>query len=90
MAFYKYGIAFLAGTGFGAMMTSVRREMCPLRKQQCRHRRRNADDMPETEERYEEHGRRQEKESNMGPSRRPKKGDKEKERDASYNMEESE
>jgi hypothetical protein len=46
MAFYKNGLAFLAGTGFGAVMTSVHREMCPLHRQSClyHHRRCYADD----------------------------------------------
>uniref|UniRef100_K3YLR7 Uncharacterized protein n=1 Tax=Setaria italica TaxID=4555 RepID=K3YLR7_SETIT len=36
MAFYKYGLAFLAGTGFGAATTSLRNDRChasPRRRQ---------------------------------------------------------
>uniref|UniRef100_A0A0D9X4K1 Defense-responsive protein n=1 Tax=Leersia perrieri TaxID=77586 RepID=A0A0D9X4K1_9ORYZ len=40
MAFYKYGFAFLAGTGFGAALTSLRRDHCPLHRRHCCHRRR--------------------------------------------------
>lgn len=38
MAFYKYGFAFLAGTGFGAAMASLRNDNCP-RRRHCRHHR---------------------------------------------------
>ncbi|OEL32464.1 hypothetical protein BAE44_0006517 [Dichanthelium oligosanthes] len=37
MAFYKYGLAFLAGTGFGAVTTSLRNDRCPLRRRQHCH-----------------------------------------------------
>ncbi|KAG0522560.1 hypothetical protein BDA96_07G047900 [Sorghum bicolor] len=52
MAFYKYGLAFLAGTGFGAAMTTLRNSRCPLHKHDscsC-HRRRvvGAGQSPET------------------------------------------
>ncbi|TVU42842.1 hypothetical protein EJB05_09265, partial [Eragrostis curvula] len=81
MAFYKYGLTFLAGTGFGAVMTSIRRDTCTLSKQHCRHRRcrhdvaRDEDQLPETTgERYDEYGPRKAKESDMGTSKPPKKG----------------
>jgi hypothetical protein len=44
MAFYKYGLAFLAGTGFGAAMTTtLRNSRCPLHKHDSSscHRRRH-------------------------------------------------
>ncbi|CAD6266151.1 unnamed protein product [Miscanthus lutarioriparius] len=46
MALYKYGLAFLAGTGFGAAMTSIRNSRCPLHKLHscsCHRRRRPVD-----------------------------------------------
>jgi hypothetical protein len=75
MAFYKYGLAFLAGTGFGAVMTSVHREICPLHRQRCLlYRRWYADDYdmpPEAEDKDD---------SNVRSSRRPKKAGKRKEK----------
>jgi len=86
MALYKYGLAFLAGTGLGAAMTTtLRNSRCPLHKHDscsCHRRRRpvgGAGESPETgrgirEEYYDA----QEK-----GKRCPKQGGKEKKGDKS-------
>jgi len=70
MAFYKYGLSFLAGTGFGAAVTSLRLrrgdDRCPLHKEKQRCRRRHGGAGAHTGESDEPHENGQERGNKTG------------------------